>query len=124
RSHDVQPFPTAAHAHQARLSDQQQAAVQQLDAPDRMARIDEVASGLVALRLLLLSFMRLEELLLLGGIRLPEKTGGLVITDADALEEVAHAARRVGDVKGLLDPVTDGLGGQEATGSDLGLEMV
>src|SRR5262249_24067356 len=48
----------------------------------------------------------------------------LVVADADAVQQVTHPARRVGDVKSLLDPVADRLRGQEAARSDVGLELL
>ena len=42
RPQDVQPFATAAHAHQKPLPDQQPAGIDQVQPPDRMAGIHEI----------------------------------------------------------------------------------
>jgi hypothetical protein len=82
---DVQAFPATPDAHQEPLADQQPAAVEHLHAPDRMAGIDEIASGLLPVRLPLLPLIGAEELLLLGRVGLPEEARGLVVTDTDAV---------------------------------------
>src|SRR3954469_11169016 len=87
-----------------------------------MAAIHEVTSGFLAVCLLLVSLIRVDECLLLVRVRFPEKTAGLVVADADAAQQIPHAPRRLGGGGVFLDPVTDLLSGEEAAGGDLFLE--
>src|SRR5512144_3196867 len=71
------------------LPDQQPAAVEQLQAPDRMAGVHEVATGLRP-RLTPLPPILPHELTLLLPIRLPEEAGDLVVAGPDAMQQVLH----------------------------------
>ena len=73
---------------------------------------------------MLLLLIGVDKFLLLNRVSLPEEAGGLVVADADAMQQVPHPPGRISDVKGLVDPVTDLLGGEEAAGGDLGLESL
>ena len=70
---DVQSLPTASDTHVVPLPDQQPAAVEQLQAPDRMARVHEVAAGRRP-GLTPMPPILLYELTLLRPVRLPEKS--------------------------------------------------
>src|SRR3712207_5584610 len=89
-----------------------------------MAGIDEIPPRRRPLSLSLVPLIGADELLLFVRVGLPEEAGGLVVADADAVQQVPHTPRGIADAKGLLDPVADLLGGQEATGGDLGLESL
>src|SRR5206468_9548757 len=70
---DVQSLAAIADAHVVPLTDRQPAAVQQLQAPDRMAGVHEVAAGLRP-GFTPMPPILADELTLLGPVRLPEKS--------------------------------------------------
>src|SRR5262249_14896619 len=70
---DVQPLAAAADAHVMPLPDQQPAAVEQLQAPDRVAGVHEVATSLRP-GLTTMPPTPADELAMLRPVRLPEKS--------------------------------------------------
>src|SRR3954449_8377457 len=123
---DVQAFASAAHAHQKPLADQQPAAKHQVHAPHRVAGIDVVAPRpwrVWAFRLAFVPCHPLDEGTLFVRVCLPQETAHLVVTDADALEQVLDPRGRIPDGKGGFDPVADLVGVAEAAGADLRFEL-
>src|SRR3954451_18155387 len=70
---DVQPLAAAADAHVMALADEQPAAVEQFQAPDRVAGVHEVAAG-PRPGLTPMTPILADELTLLVPVRLPEKS--------------------------------------------------
>ena len=89
-----------------------------------MAGIDEIPPRLLPLRLMLLLLIGVDKFLLLNRVSLPEESRSLVVTDADARQQVSYTSRCIGDVERLVNPVADLLGTEEAAGGDLGLESL
>ena len=103
RPQDVQPLAAAADADVIPLPDQQPAAVEQLQAPDRVAGVHEVAPGRRP-GLAPLPPILADERPLLVPVGLPEEAGDLVVAGADAVQQVLHPGGGVGDAELLLDP--------------------
>ena len=123
RPQDVQPLAAVADADEEPLPDQQPAGIEQVQAPDRVAGVHEVAPG-PRPRLAPLPPILPDERLLLVAVGLPEEAGDLVVAGADAAEQVLHAGGRVGDAEGLLDPGAHLVGVVEAPPGDLLLESL
>src|SRR5262249_32903080 len=122
-SQDVQPFPTPTHADQKALSPQQPATIDQLQAPDRVAGIHEVAPRGRALGWAV-GLVLLDELLLLVTLGLEEEARGLVKTASQTRKQPLGAAERVGDPEIGLNPVPDLARASEPAGLELGPEML
>jgi len=65
----------------------------------------------------------LDELFLLVGIGFPEEAGDLVVTDADAFEQLLDSTGRVADGERLLDPAANLIRVAKATGADFLFEL-
>src|SRR5262245_54169584 len=127
RPQDVEPLPAAAHPRQESLPHQQPARVDQLQPPQRMTGVHEVAARAPRprpLRGCLLPLVMGDELLLLVRIGLPQEASYLVIARADAAQQVLDATGGVPDPEHLLDPETDLIGVAEASRADLLLEAL
>src|SRR4051794_40432326 len=122
----VQPLPPAAHADQETLPDQQPAGEDQVKPPDRVARIHEIPSGGSPLPpgLGLLPPVLVEELFLLVRVGLPQEASDLVVTDADAIEQILYAAGLVRHAEGVVNPLANLIGVAEAAGADLIFESL
>ena len=86
RPQDVQPLAAAAHPDVETLADQQPAGVDQVEAPDGMAGVDEIAPG-GRTRLAAMPPILVDERLLLLRVGLPEEAGDLVVTGPDAAQQ-------------------------------------
>jgi hypothetical protein len=86
-----------------------------------MASIDVVAArswGVWAFRLALVSCDPLDESVLLVRVCFPQEASHLVVADADAFEQILHAAGLVGDIESLLDPMANLVRVAEAARAD------
>src|SRR5205823_4611676 len=95
---------------------------EQLQAPDRVTSVHEVAPRL-GTRLALMPAILPHELLLFRDVRLPEKAGDLVIAGPDPMEQVLDTRGRIGDAEGVPDPITHLLSVVKRSAGDLGLEL-
>src|SRR5262245_36589847 len=127
RPQDVEPLPAAAHPRQESLPHQQPARVDQLQPPQRMTGVHEVAARAPRPRPLrgrLQPLVMGDELLLLVRVGLPPEAGHLVVAGADAAHQLLDATGGVQDTERFLDPEADLIGVAEATGADLLLETL
>jgi hypothetical protein len=105
------------------LSPQQPATVDQLQAPDRVTGIHEVAPR-VRGRCRAVCLVPLDELFLLVAPGLEQEAGGLVKAATQTRKQSLGAAERVGDPEVGLNPVPDLPRATEPAGLDLGPEML
>src|ERR1700744_469268 len=92
-----------------------------------MAGIDVVAPRpwrVWAFRLALVPRDPLDEGVLFVRVCFPQEAAHLVVTDADAPEQILHPGGRIADSEGVLKPLTNLIGVAEATCADLLFELI
>ena len=123
---DVQSLATAAHPHQQPLPQQQPAGVDQIQSPDRVTGVHEIATRVprfLAPRPCLLLLILADEFLLFVRIGFPQEASYLVVGNADAFQQILHAAGGVENPEFLLEPVADLVRVTKATTGDFGFQL-